>query len=212
MTREKIRFDSSWDDAHPFDEELADLLKKFNLPGTFYLPGNVGPEYPINASLVKKLVDQGFEIGGHTVSHPQDLKQLSVEQILKEISDNKQALETLSGQKVTKFCYPRGRYDDRVIRILKGLGFTYARTTEVLRLTRENAFRTPTSIHVYQRKEYGDHDWVEMANSMVELATRSMGGVFHIWGHSWELTKFNNWEKLESFFAWLTENYEIVPV
>jgi len=208
--RPKLRFDSSWDDGYVFDRELSDLLKKFNLPGTFYIPG-AGGEFPLNASLVKKLVEDGFEIGGHTVSHPQDMKMLSEEMMVPEILNNKKALEILSGQEIKKFCYPRGRFDERVIKVLKQLGFTSARTTKVLQTLVDDPFRTPTAIHVYQRQEYGDMDWVEAANIMVDQAIRT-NGIFHIWGHSWEINRDNNWDKLEKFFEWLTDNYEIVKV
>ena len=29
---------TSWDDGHPLDFKLAELLNKYNLKGTFYIP------------------------------------------------------------------------------------------------------------------------------------------------------------------------------
>lgn len=207
----KLRFASSWDDGHAFDEELADMLKKFGLPGTFYLPGDGTEQAPLNASLIKRLVADGFEVGGHTINHPADLKLLSDEDIYAEIEGNKKMLEALSGQKITKFCYPRGRYDKRAIEALKKLGFTSARTTMVLRTSITDPFQTPTSIHVYQRTEYGKMDWDGGARIMVAQAVRNRG-IFHIWGHSWEISRDGNWEKLSAFFEWLVANYEIIKV
>jgi hypothetical protein len=31
-----------------------------------------------------------------------------------------------------------------------------------------------------------------------------MGGVFHIWGHSWEIDQHNDWERLEGLFSYLS--------
>lgn len=207
--KNKLLFKSSWDDGHPLDIRIADLLQKYNLPGTFYIPGMVFE--PLVLDLSKK----GFEIGGHTVTHPSDLKQLSDEELLWEIVENKKALENETGQKINSFCYPRGRYDNRALDILKSLGFTHARTTEILALPYpENHSPTPdlkakTSIHVYQRKEYGDLDWLSWAYNLVAQAVEN-DLVFHIWGHSWEIDRDKNWGKLELFFSWITENYEII--
>lgn len=206
MIKNQLKFTSSWDDGHFMDHQLADILVKHKLPGIFYIPGP-----PMDAVLIRRLQRDGFEIGAHTHNHPQDMKLLSKDKIVSEILVNRNALELLLDKPVTKFCYPRGRYDERVIEALKQLGFKSARTTKVLQTMVEDPFQTPTSIHVYQRQEYGETDWVQVAERMVEQAIDT-NGVFHIWGHSAEIERFSNWEKLDRFFEWLTDNYEIIKV
>jgi peptidoglycan/xylan/chitin deacetylase (PgdA/CDA1 family) len=68
-------------------------------------------------------LSKDFEIGGHSKTHPADLKNLEDELMYQELHDNKKWLEYLTGKKLTKFCPPRGRYDDRVIGIIKKAGF-----------------------------------------------------------------------------------------
>lgn len=198
----KIRFDSSWDDGDVLDIKIVELLRKYNLPGTFYIPGLISDPAILE-------IYEGFDIGGHTVSHPPDLKMLNEDELLWEIHENKVGLETVTKKKVDKFCYPRGRYDQRAINILKSLGFKSARTTKVLKVDSVNPFETDTTIHVYQRNEYNGVDWVKMATEMLELI-ESQGGTFHIWGHSWEIERDQNWQKLNYFFEWLTSSYEII--
>lgn len=195
-----LKFISSWDDGGAEDALIIELLKAYKLPGIFYLPG---------LSFFNAPMYEGFEIGGHTVNHPIDLKALSEEQIRSEILLNKEALQGYFRTPITKFCYPRGRYDERVIKILKDLGFTSARTTVVMEQY-DDPFRQPTSVHIYPRAEYKGKDWVQVATALVEQAAAE-GTVFHIWGHSWEIEKLGEWDKLRMFFDWLTENYEIIP-
>lgn len=203
----KLKFRSSWDDGDPLDYKIGQLLLQYRLPGIFYIPSCTQLEEPA----IKLLAKNGFEIGGHTVSHPSDMKLLTEEQIELEVLENKIWLELIIGKPITKFCYPRGRYDDRVIKALQIAGFLEARTTVVMETKSRDPYKTDTAVHVYQRKEYNNIDWFEIACGMVAQAV-ALDGVFHIWGHSWEIERDGNWQKLEMFFDWLTENYEIINI
>ncbi|HEX5430142.1 MAG TPA: polysaccharide deacetylase family protein [Patescibacteria group bacterium] len=202
----ELKFASSWDDGSEFDGNIMELLMRYKLPGTFYLPG-VNPK----SDMVMEYIENGFEVGAHTATHPADLKLLDDTLLRNEIVINKHALEKIIGRKVTKFCYPRGRYDERAIAILKELGFTEARTTVVLKTAWDDPFRTDTAIHVFQRGEYEDRDWANIAARMVRQAAE-LNEVFHIWGHGWEIERDKNWDKLNGFFSWLTENYKIISI
>ncbi|WP_315852520.1 polysaccharide deacetylase family protein [Rhodopirellula bahusiensis] len=50
----------------------------------------------------------------------------------------------------------------------------------------------------------GNTDWVGMVAVMLEEAART-GGVFHLWGHSWEIEANEQWPNLEKAFAMLAE-------
>ena len=44
------------------------------------------------------------------------------------------------------------------------------------------------------------------------------GGIIHLWGHSWEIEKFDQWKMLERFFKFISNvngiefktNYELI--
>lgn len=199
----KLRFTSSWDDGDERDYKLAELLLKHRLPGIFYMP-SLG----VDIKLIEFLFKSGFEIGGHTVSHPQDLKILDDNDLDYEIMVNKDQLESVIGQKITKFCYPRGRYDDRVIEAVKKAGYIESRTTEVFKTDRDDPMKTPSTIHVFPRKEYEGKPWHIVAKAYAKHAA-DVGGLFHIWGHSWEIEQLNQWDELDAFFNWLTYNYQL---
>ena len=196
---------TSWDDGYEKDIGLAQMLKSHNIPGIFYIPNqipNFSPEDVISEDAIKQLHRDGFEIGGHTFSHPNDLKLLEGSKLRDQIVKNKEWLENIIGAPITKFCYPSGRYNDATIEVLKELGFKEARTVVVMNTTKpENPFRTATSVHVYpHRKEYGGRSWGEVARDLYKKAIKKEGGYFHLWGHSWEIEKFRLWEELDEFF------------
>jgi len=200
----KLKFFSSWDDGGKFDGKLADLLLYYGLPGTFFIPSQCNLELEQILEIAKN-----FEIGGHTVSHFQNLKLLDDDFLKAEILDNKIWLEEILGKKVTQFCYPRGRFDDRIIQAVKDSGFVGARTTLVGRFKFDDPFKIGTSVHVFQRQEYGEKSWVEFAKEMAAKAAGSDYNYFHLWGHSAEIDKFKQWTNLENFFVWLKRNYDL---
>src|SRR5208283_3028025 len=58
---------TSWDDGHPLDLRMAELLAKYRLTGTFYVPRS--SQKPVmNPSQIRDLSDS-FEIGAHTLEH-----------------------------------------------------------------------------------------------------------------------------------------------
>ena len=74
-----MRIETSWDDGHELDLRLADLLRKYKLPATFYI-NTVSEEKREGKDLSEDDIvslAKDFEIGGHTVSHPPDMKALS---------------------------------------------------------------------------------------------------------------------------------------
>src|ERR1700693_5959009 len=107
----KIRIvTTSWDDGHPCDLRLAKLLRSRGLPATFYVPlaGECGKPV-LGEGALRSFLDQGFEIGAHTMSHP-ILPGLAEKELSREIGGSKRLLEKQLGLEVRRFCYPRGGY------------------------------------------------------------------------------------------------------
>ena len=196
-----MRLEISIDDGHQLDFKAIELLKKYELPATFYIPSNtdlLGEEI--------KEIAKDFEIGGHTVNHLHTLKDVDDITLKHEIEDNKTWLEEIIGRKITSFCYPRGRYDERIKKAVKDAGFTEARTTKVLCIDKPtDPFEKGTSIHCYQRKEYENIDWLELASSMYQECLKKPDSVFHVWAHSWELEKNDEWDKFEELLKTISE-------
>lgn len=96
----------------------------------------VGAELPsdlmMRSTQVQSLARAGFEIGGHTVTHPILLK-LEPGQAQREIRDGKAQLEALLGRPLRLFAYPNGRpgedYGAEHVAMARDAGFEAAVST-----------------------------------------------------------------------------------
>lgn len=204
---------TSWDDGHVLDIKLADLLRKYSIAATFYIsPENreLVPEVRLSKEEVQALA-KDFEIGAHTMTHPR-LSQIDDQTAHKEIFDSKKTLEEWLSHNIKSFCYPGGDYQEKHKQMVKDAGFSMART--VGRFATEignDPFAVPTTIHGYRHwsdavpifREAGpslfiNHylNWDELAIAYFEKVLAN-GGVFHLWGHSWEIEKNGDWDRLE---------------
>ena len=87
---------------------------------------------PFDRSSVRDLHSQGFEIGGHTISHP-ILNECSDDQAMQEIAGCREELEGMIGGVVSTFAYPNGRplkdYEGRHVAMVKSAGYKVAVAT-----------------------------------------------------------------------------------
>ena len=204
---------TSWDDGHLFDLRLADLLASYDVAGTFYVaPHNV--EFPSRALLDEsslKELAQNAEIGSHSMRHIR-FTELSDSAIRTELRDSRDHLEQLLGRDVTTFCYPGGAHLPRHRDLLVEAGFRVGRTSEAGRLRVDDPLVMPVTMHAQplaglnldalaitrdRPLRAGRHlrSWESMAVDWFDRAV-SEGGVFHLWGHSWELDATRSWERL----------------
>jgi len=120
----------SFDDGYEnFYQSAYPLLKERGMKSVSYIiTGKMGGDYMTEAQ-IKELSDGGFEIGAHTVSHP-DLATATAERATREITESKATLEAVIGKKVISFCYPSGKYSQAVEDEVKNAGYFYATTTK----------------------------------------------------------------------------------
>jgi peptidoglycan/xylan/chitin deacetylase (PgdA/CDA1 family) len=187
--------------------------------GTFYVPIHPYRGGPALSEFnLKSLSFGGFEIGAHGVSH-QYLPQLSETVLAQDVRTCKEILENAVGKKVDMFCYPRGRYNRRVIRALKEAGYQGGRTVRMLATKLDfPPFEMPTSLQVYPHStaEYlknlvrvrdlpGLYDyvvelrrargWLQLGKRLFDLVLLQ-GGIWHLYGHSWEIEELGLWKDL----------------
>jgi peptidoglycan/xylan/chitin deacetylase (PgdA/CDA1 family) len=210
---------TSWDDGHPSDLRVADLLEKHGLKGTFYLPCTNSEGRPVMSSTEVAELGRRFEIGGHTKDHL-SLTELSHHLAAGQILANKCSLEDILGHEVFGFAYVRGRYNRLVRDLVRKAGYRYARTAKSLVSTPGfDRFQVPTTLQffghsksVYFRNFLSQGPRFRRLAILAavlahdELATRALqvvgvctrlGGHFHLWGHSWELDDHDLWGELD---------------
>ncbi|RYY06946.1 MAG: polysaccharide deacetylase, partial [Sphingobacteriaceae bacterium] len=122
---------TSWDDGFPKDFKLAELLDKYSLPGTFYIPKN-NAEHAVMDE--KSIVELGkrFEIGGHTLNHVRLYSNRSAAFLEDEITGCFNWITDLTTCQPVSFCFPGGVFSDTAIDAVYHAGFKVLRTTELL--------------------------------------------------------------------------------
>ena len=78
---------------------------------------------------IRQWTAAGQEIGSHTRQHT-DLTLASDEECRAEMAFGKSELESVTGQTVSHFCYPYGRYEPRHVALAHEMGFVTATTTQ----------------------------------------------------------------------------------
>lgn len=220
-------FVTSWDDGHPQDLRIADMLARYGFHGTFFVPGRNGEGRAVLDPAQRRQLHGGFEIGSHTLDHAY-LPPLDAGQRRHQIVAGKDALEQQLGEPVAGFCYPGGRYDRPILREVASAGFRYARTIENFRIDAGTApFEVPTSaqfyphrrsvlaINLFKRGQYrlraagaatmmAPGDWENRLRRLARTCAER-DGVFHIWGHSWEIAELDLWAALDRLLAAVAE-------
>ena len=79
----------------------------------------------MSSKMLRSLRSKGWEIGSHTLTHP-NLTELSDSQLITELKDSKKHLEEITSTRIVSFAYPFGAYDNRVKAIV-ARHYTYAR-------------------------------------------------------------------------------------
>lgn len=113
-TQEKkvaISFDAAW--GADKTEKIMEIVKDFNANATFFLVGFWTDKY---GDLVKKLDEQGFEIGTHSMTHP-DMTKLSKEDIKTELTGSVDLIQKITNKPVELFRPPYGAYNNTLIEV-----------------------------------------------------------------------------------------------
>jgi peptidoglycan-N-acetylglucosamine deacetylase len=208
---------TSWDDGHPLDIKLSKLLLKYNIPGTFYVPIKNNENPTMTNDEIKEL-SKKFEIGGHTINHT-ILTEIDESDLQMELQKSKIILEKLLDFSIISFCYPRGKFNNNIKKNVKDAGYMGARTTELFSIDSKDPFELDTTIQAVNRKirskiKQTIYSEKKMMKNLIlhktilknwdEIALESLnyvlehGGIWHLWGHSWEIENNEDWEKLEN--------------
>src|SRR4051812_28386608 len=223
---------TSWDDGHPLDFRIADLLSKYGLTGTFYIPRHC--QTPTIPEIQVRELSRYFDIGAHTMHHV-FLDACNDATAQQEIEQSKQWVEQLTGKPCPMFCPPGGKFSAKRLSQIAAAGFQAIRTVEMISVappTLDNKLLImPTTLqahphsptvylrNVLKRKgrnlllyltKGGGPDWPRLAERLLRTAI-ARGGVFHLWGHSWEIEESRQWSQLEDVLKMMSEARKAAP-
>ncbi len=129
---------------------VAPLLNRYGFGATFFISrfnadwrSKHEPKL-MTKNEVRQLAGMGFEIGNHTLNHP-DLRKLSGEDIRMEIRALDEWLDSCEIKNAESFAYPGGPFAENAVPELQDHGFSLARTTELRAWDKkiDSPFRVP---------------------------------------------------------------------
>ena len=221
-----VTMTTSWDDGHPLDCRIAEMLELYGLTGTFYVPRQAETKVMCAAQLQE--LSKRFEIGAHTLDHVL-LHNIADTEARRQMSVSRAWVEDMTGKPCKIFCFPGGKFRRKQLPVLRECGFAAARTVEMMSLggayTMDGLVLLPTTIQAHPHSLFTylgnaakrwraknlwhaltqhKNDWASMAIAMLNCAKKE-GSVFHLWGHSWEIEETGQWEALEHVLAAMAE-------
>lgn len=119
-TQEKkiaLSFDAAWG-AEDF-ERIIEILKSHNVKVTFFMTGGWVEQNP---ECVKKLVEEGHDLGNHS-EHHYDMAGISKEKQIAEIEQVHTRVKELTGYEMYLFRPPYGSYNNSLIDTVYELGY-----------------------------------------------------------------------------------------
>jgi peptidoglycan/xylan/chitin deacetylase (PgdA/CDA1 family) len=120
----------SFDDGYPSHyQTAAPIMEAYGWVGLLNADWNVLEKSSRLAAQVKLLATAGWEIGSHSLTHP-DLATLDAAALEQEVAGSRRTLEKELGVEIETFCYPAGRYDDTVVAAVEAAGYASATTTD----------------------------------------------------------------------------------
>ena len=118
----KARVALSFDDGpHPkYTPQILDILKEFEVPATFFAVGVNAESYP---ALIKRIRDEGHELGNHTCNH-YHVPKLSAQELARDIESCSSTIERIAGKAPRFFRPPEGICNQHVKEICEKQGMT----------------------------------------------------------------------------------------
>ena len=200
----------SYDDGVTQDQRLIRLFDKYGLKCTFNLnsgllghPGSLIRE-DVTVAHVKpracevRAIYEGHEIAAHTLTHPA-LSNLSDEDVVREVEEDRLALSELAGYEVVGMAYPGGTHvmNGHVADLIRTrTGIRYARTT-----TSTHSFDLQSDLIIFNPTVYHHVEWdalFELGEEFVSLKPE-VPQIYYIWGHAYEFDIHGDWERFEDF-------------
>ena len=219
----------SYDDGFNDDIRFLETIDKYGLKCTFNLIGNiVENEYYLSKEFIKSnMLAKGHEVANHGFYHRALNKNRPLEGIA-EILDGRRSLEKALGNIIRGMAYPDctlNRFTEpdaykRVRDYLKEMDIAYSRSgggdNDKFKMPEDWLNWIPTAHHNNPEiLEYIDK-FVNLDISSLYRAQRDPR-LFYMWGHSFEFTRNDNWNRIDEICCklagkddiWYATNIEI---
>jgi len=112
-----LTFDEGYENG--YTSMILDTLKANNVKATFFV---TGPYIEAQTELVKRMLDEGHEVGNHTINHP-SLPDVSNEELENEIYGLEKAFREKYGRGFKYIRPPMGEFSERTLAAAQQLGY-----------------------------------------------------------------------------------------
>lgn len=224
---------TSWDDGDILDKRLADLLSKYGVTGTFYVTKQYRAERVSESDIAH--IAEKHEIGAHTITHPdlrslspekikEELSQSKqwLEEIIhsavtmfcypKGLWNDTVARITkeagFAGARTTELgsiAMPTDPYQMGTTLQVYPFPFRKIDATKYFfgKILEPYVQRAP-GLYKLGVSKFHMFSWLSAAKATFDV-TKKNNGVFHLWGHSWEIEKYGMWKDLEALLQYITK-------
>lgn len=101
--------------------QILDTLKEKGVKATFFVTEPYAKAQP---ELVQRMIDEGHEIGNHSVTHPSEgLPSQSLEQQKNEVMENHQYIKDNFGYDMHLFRFPAGKFSDQSLAVVNNCNY-----------------------------------------------------------------------------------------
>ena len=113
-----LTFDCGYENG--YTEQMLDVLKKHNAKGCFFVTMTYIRDNP---DIVKRMKEEGHQVGNHTVHHP-CMPEKSVEEQKSELKECSDFMRNETGYEMDMyFRPPSGEYSEQVLQLAKDMGY-----------------------------------------------------------------------------------------
>lgn len=206
-------FNITYDDGVLQDVRFVELLNRYGMKGTFNLNSRLMEEefvwtHPsgveikrLSREAVRNLYD-GHEIASHTLTHPY-MNELTRGELLRQLGDDRKALEQHFGREVKGFAVPFSYYSDEIAKAAEDCGFEYARMSEF-----SLSYKPCADWYHWKTGVY--HIMPELKPFVMGfLLTDRELAVCQIVGHSYDLDTEKLWDTMDSICAAVAEREDV---
>jgi len=112
-----LTFDEGYENG--YTPKILDTLKENDVKAIFFV---TGPYIKKNADLVKRMLDEGHEVGNHTINHP-SMPSLGNTELEKEMYGLEERFKSSFGKEFRYLRPPMGEYSERTLAAAQQLGY-----------------------------------------------------------------------------------------
>lgn len=195
----------SYDDGVVQDIRMCELMKKWNIAGTFNIntgyvapdDAPVGKRGPLSMKKCKEtyLSSPLFEVATHCLTHP-FTNRIPLAEAALELLEDRKNIEENFGSICRGHAYPYGAYTNDIIDLFRMCGIAYARTTH----TTLNFGLPKNWLELKPTCHHKNPELMNLAEKFVSQTPAKEPWLFYLWGHTYEFDDCENWSLIEDFF------------